>query len=103
MLGRIVSLLVVMVGLCATAPDIAAQTKIPPVITLYIPSGIGGGYDTYGRLASRHLGRFLPGNPMLVPRIRCRARAASCSRTISTTWRRRTAASIRTGAGWHAA
>jgi tripartite-type tricarboxylate transporter receptor subunit TctC len=68
MLGRIVSLLVVMVGLCATAPDIAAQTKIPPVITLYIPSGVGGGYDTYGRLTSRHLGRFLPGNPTIVPK-----------------------------------
>ena len=37
-------------------------------MTLYIPSGIGGGYDTYGRLASRHLGRFLPGNPTLVPK-----------------------------------
>ena len=35
---------------------------------LYIPSGIGGGYDTYARLASRHLGRFLPGNPTIVPR-----------------------------------
>ena len=23
----------------------------------------GGGYDTYGRLVSRHLGAFLPGNP----------------------------------------
>ena len=37
-------------------------------MTLYIPSGIGGGYDTYGRLASRHLGRFLPGNPTIVPK-----------------------------------
>jgi tripartite-type tricarboxylate transporter receptor subunit TctC len=40
----------------------------PTSVTLYIPSGIGGGYDSYGRLASRHLGRFLPGNPTLVPR-----------------------------------
>jgi tripartite-type tricarboxylate transporter receptor subunit TctC len=45
----------------------AAQFKAPAV-TLYIPSGIGGGYDTYGRLASRHLGRFLPGNPTLIPK-----------------------------------
>jgi tripartite-type tricarboxylate transporter receptor subunit TctC len=33
-----------------------------------MPSGIGGGYDTYGRLAARHLGRFLPGNPTLIPK-----------------------------------
>src|SRR6185436_12501596 len=45
----------------------AAQFKAQSV-SLYIPSGIGGGYDTYGRLASRHLGRFLPGNPTIVPK-----------------------------------
>ena len=49
------------------ATGAAAQFR-PTTVTLYIPSGIGGGYDTYGRLASRHLGRFLPGNPTLVPR-----------------------------------
>jgi tripartite-type tricarboxylate transporter receptor subunit TctC len=67
-LVRIVLSLAVMVALCATAPGIAAQTRIPAVVTLYIPSGVGGGYDTYGRLTSRHLGRFLPGNPTIVPK-----------------------------------
>lgn len=37
-------------------------------ISLDIGFGAGGGYDTYGRLAARHLGRFLPGNPTVVPR-----------------------------------
>jgi tripartite-type tricarboxylate transporter receptor subunit TctC len=37
-------------------------------VTVSIPSNIGGGYDTYGRLAARHLGQFLPGNPTMVPR-----------------------------------
>ena len=68
MLGRIVSSLVVLAALWTAAPRAAAQSKIPPAVTLYIPSGIGGGYDTYGRLASRHLGRFLPGNPTLIPK-----------------------------------
>ena len=68
MLGRIVSSLAVMLALCMTAPGIVAQPKVPAAVTLYIPSGIGGGYDTYGRLASRHLGRFLPGNPTLIPK-----------------------------------
>jgi tripartite-type tricarboxylate transporter receptor subunit TctC len=53
--------------LCGGAGEGAAQFK-SPTVTLYIPSGIGGGYDTYGRLASRHLGRFLPGNPTLIPK-----------------------------------
>ena len=53
--------------LSAGASGAVAQFKASSV-TLYIPSGIGGGYDTYGRLASRHLGRFLPGNPTLVPK-----------------------------------
>ena len=48
--------------LCAGAGEGAAQFKVPSV-SVYIPSGIGGGYDAYARLASRHLGRFLPGNP----------------------------------------
>jgi tripartite-type tricarboxylate transporter receptor subunit TctC len=45
----------------------AAQFKAPTV-AVYIPAGIGGGYDAYARLAARHLGRFLPGNPAIVPR-----------------------------------
>ena len=30
--------------------------------------GAGGGYDTYGRLIARHIGRHIPGNPNLVPK-----------------------------------
>ncbi len=28
----------------------------------------GGAYDRYGRLVARHLGRFIPGNPAVIPR-----------------------------------
>src|SRR5882724_3191850 len=51
---------------CVGAPDAGAQFKAS-TITLSIPAGIGGGYDSYGRLVARHLGRFLPGNPAIVP------------------------------------
>jgi tripartite-type tricarboxylate transporter receptor subunit TctC len=34
---------------------------------LVIGSATGGGFDTYGRLVARHLGRFVPGNPVFVP------------------------------------
>jgi tripartite-type tricarboxylate transporter receptor subunit TctC len=37
-------------------------------MTIVIGSEPGGGYDAYGRIAARHLGRFLPGNPTVVPR-----------------------------------
>ena len=36
-------------------------------MTLVIPSSAGGGYDLYGRLVARHIGRFIPGNPSLTP------------------------------------
>ncbi len=37
-------------------------------ITLIIPIGPGGAYDTYGRLVARYLGKYLPGSPAIVPR-----------------------------------
>jgi tripartite-type tricarboxylate transporter receptor subunit TctC len=36
-------------------------------VKLYIGFGPGGSYDVYGRLLSRHLKRFIPGNPNVVP------------------------------------
>ena len=35
-------------------------------ITIVIGSSAGGGYDTYGRLLARHLGKHLPGNPAVL-------------------------------------
>ncbi|MCI5077433.1 tripartite tricarboxylate transporter substrate-binding protein [Oricola sp.] len=35
-------------------------------VELRIGYSAGGGYDTFGRLVARHLGRFLPGNPDFV-------------------------------------
>jgi hypothetical protein len=43
-------------------PDFSGKT-----IRLYIGTGPGGGYDTYGRLVARHIGRQLPGNPAVLP------------------------------------
>ena len=36
-------------------------------LTMVIGFGPGGGYDTWGRTVGRHMGRFLPGNPNVVP------------------------------------
>lgn len=35
-------------------------------IQLVIGSSPGGGYDLYGRLVARHMGKFIPGNPNIV-------------------------------------
>jgi tripartite-type tricarboxylate transporter receptor subunit TctC len=36
-------------------------------IKLYIGFGPGGGYDIYARALARHLRRFIPGTPNIVP------------------------------------
>ncbi len=35
-------------------------------VNVYIRSSAGGGYDDYGRLIARHLGKYLPGKPDVV-------------------------------------
>jgi tripartite-type tricarboxylate transporter receptor subunit TctC len=35
-------------------------------VSLIVGYGTGGGYDVYGRLFARHLGRHIPGNPNVV-------------------------------------
>jgi tripartite-type tricarboxylate transporter receptor subunit TctC len=37
-------------------------------VDVYIGTSVGGGYDTYARLLSRHIGKYIPGNPNVVPR-----------------------------------
>ena len=39
-------------------------------ITLAIGYSVGGGYDLYGRLLARYLGRYIPGQPAIVPQNR---------------------------------
>jgi tripartite-type tricarboxylate transporter receptor subunit TctC len=46
-----------------------AQVSAPykgKTVTLTVGASPGGGYDTYGRLVGRHIGRHLPGQPMVV-------------------------------------
>jgi tripartite-type tricarboxylate transporter receptor subunit TctC len=54
--------------LAASGTSAAAQVDFSgKTIRLYIGTGPGGGYDTYGRLVARHIGRHLAGNPAVVP------------------------------------
>jgi tripartite-type tricarboxylate transporter receptor subunit TctC len=44
-----------------------AQFYSGKIVTLYIGYSVGGGYDTYGRLVARHIGRHIPGQPTVIP------------------------------------
>ena len=37
-------------------------------IDLLIGYSVGGGYDLYARVLARHLGKYIPGNPTVVPK-----------------------------------
>jgi tripartite-type tricarboxylate transporter receptor subunit TctC len=37
-------------------------------VDVYVGYSTGGGYDIYARMLARHMGRFIPGNPTLVPK-----------------------------------
>ena len=51
----------------AVAQDSVADFyKENNTIRLLVGSEAGGGYDGYSRLLSRHLGRFIPGNPTIL-------------------------------------
>jgi len=49
------------------AADPVAQFYAGKQIDLVIGSSAGGGYDTYARLVARYMGRYIPGNPAIVP------------------------------------
>ncbi len=66
----------VIAGMAAAALGQTARAAAAPVtdfykdkqITLLIATAAGGGYDTYARTLARHMGKFIPGNPVIVPK-----------------------------------
>jgi tripartite-type tricarboxylate transporter receptor subunit TctC len=51
----------------ASAQDAAAIFR-GKTVDLYTGYSVGGGYDLYTRLLARHIGRYLPGTPTVVPK-----------------------------------
>ena len=37
-------------------------------ISLYVGNSVGGGYDLYARLLARHMAKYMPGTPTIVPK-----------------------------------
>jgi hypothetical protein len=56
-------LLVVGLGILAAAPEAAADYYQGKTLTVIVGYAPGGGVDTTARAVTRHLGRFIPGNP----------------------------------------
>jgi tripartite-type tricarboxylate transporter receptor subunit TctC len=70
-----VGLLAVLLSISATvahgqtsAEALSFAGKQIKLLIGYSPTGYG--YDTYGRLLARHLGKYLPGNPVIIPQNR---------------------------------
>jgi tripartite-type tricarboxylate transporter receptor subunit TctC len=66
MLRTIATLLGLALAACGARADTAADFYRGKQISLIVGYGTGGGYDVYGRLFARHLGRHIPGNPAIV-------------------------------------
>jgi tripartite-type tricarboxylate transporter receptor subunit TctC len=66
------SLFLMLIGVAVTAMPAAADPVADfyrgQTISLLVGANIGGGYDAYARPLSRHLGRFIPGEPNIVVR-----------------------------------
>lgn len=51
----------------AVAQDAVEQFYRGKTINVYIGSSAGGGYDAYARALGRHMGKYIPGHPAIVP------------------------------------
>ena len=69
--GRVLALVVgALTSQAMGAPCAHAQTPTGyyagKTVKMIIGLGVGGGYDLWGRILARHLGRHLPGNPNVI-------------------------------------
>jgi len=65
--GAAAALLLGLLAQPAAAADPVADFYRGKQIKLYIRAAPGGNYDIYSRLLGRHIGRFIPGNPSVLP------------------------------------
>jgi tripartite-type tricarboxylate transporter receptor subunit TctC len=69
MLARVLGL-----GAAAALASMPVSAQSPPPfykskqIVMLVASGPGGGYDTYARALARHMPKYIPGNPTIVPK-----------------------------------
>src|SRR5215470_8751914 len=56
-------------GAVAPAAPAAAQDTITRPVAIYVAGTAGGGIDLYARVVGRHLGRHIPGNPLVTVQV----------------------------------
>jgi tripartite-type tricarboxylate transporter receptor subunit TctC len=59
--------LTALAALAATPATAQTPTLAGKTVSMIIGFGPGGGYDLWGRVVARHIGKHLPGNPTVVP------------------------------------
>jgi tripartite-type tricarboxylate transporter receptor subunit TctC len=68
---RALALITMAVGLAAATSAMAQDTLEAfyrgKTIRLLIGATVGGGYDAYARLVGRHIGKYIPGRPTVLP------------------------------------
>ena len=66
--GRLIGLLALAVAATVNvaAAETVAEFYAGKTFTIVVGSDVGGGYDTNARLLSRHIGKFIPGNPTVI-------------------------------------
>jgi tripartite-type tricarboxylate transporter receptor subunit TctC len=67
-MGRLIGLVALAVAatMNIAAAETVAEFYAGKTFTIVVGSDVGGGYDTNARLLSRHIGRFIPGNPTVI-------------------------------------
>jgi tripartite-type tricarboxylate transporter receptor subunit TctC len=63
-------LLVLIAHADAVASDSVEQFYKGKTISSIVPFAAGGGYAIYNQIVTRHLGKYIPGNPQIVPQYR---------------------------------
>jgi tripartite-type tricarboxylate transporter receptor subunit TctC len=63
---HLIAIAVAAASVTLAAADPVADFYRGQTITLLVGANTGGGYDAYARPVSRHLGRFIPGEPTIV-------------------------------------
>src|SRR5437773_5318955 len=64
--GSFLAAAVALAGLLPASADAQEPYYKGRTISLIVASNAAGGYDTYGRLLARHLGKHIAGNPPFV-------------------------------------
>ena len=66
-LGAVAALILVLAPATTAHADAVADFYRGRSLALIIGYSAGGGYDAYGRVVARHLGKHIPGNPAVIP------------------------------------